>query len=398
MNSTQEDLNVASFDSRSARSEANPVDILVTIGEQKRLVFGITLGAAILGLVVSLILPPVYKAKTVMMPPQQDKSTLALGDLNALTGGLSGAIGMKTPDDMYVGLLNSDNIADSLIVRFKLEARYGNALMSEARETLHRKVKISSDKKSGFITIEVSDRSPNFSAELANAYVDELRKLLEHLNVTDAQRRRLFFQQQIDKTLTHLSQAEVAFDKARQKSGVVSLDGEVASSIRASADLRARIAADEIRLQSMRTYATDENPDVQRLLAELKAMRGQLQTLEQGGGDDATSNPTGDPAALANIRAYREVKYQEAILDQLRKQLELAQVDAAREGPLVQQIDVAIPADKRASPKRRLVLLGSAAFGLVLGILAALARLALRSNDRLSSQISRIRYAWRLNA
>lgn len=377
-----------------AADEINLTDILVAVGEGKYYVFCSALIALLLGVLLSFLLTPAYIAKTVVMPPQQQQT--GIGALAGLTGlpGLGNAIGVKTPDDMYVGLLQSETVANDLIARFKLTERYHVKLASQARTILGGKAHIAGDKRSGFITITVSDRSPTFAAELANAYVDQLRKMLDVVAVTDAQQRRVFFQREIDKTLTRLSEAQLAFDQAQKRSGVVSLDEQVSSSIRASAELRARIQAHEVQLQSMRTYATEENPDVQRVLAEIQAMQSQLNTLEQGSG--AAAAPVGDSAAMANIRAYREVKYQEALLDQFRKQIELAQMDEAREGPLVQQIDKALPPDRRSSPKRALIALAAGGVGGLIGLVIALLRAALRSETPFSNDLRRIRQAWAL--
>jgi tyrosine-protein kinase Etk/Wzc len=373
----------------------NLVDLLVTLGQQKRLILKTTIVVAVLGVGTNFLLPAAYTGKTVLMPPQGQGSGIgALAGLSALSD-LGGALGMKTPDEMYVGLLKSDTVGDDLVKRFDLRSRYKKKLLTDARERLAANVNISSDKKTGFITVEAKDKSPEFAATLANAYVDELRSALDRIAVTDAQQRRLFFQQQIDKTLTKLSAAESTFEQAQKKSGVVSLDGQVTSTIRESAELRAKIAASEVQLQAMRTYAAEGNPDVLRMLAEIKAMRDQLAGMEQGSGD-GNASAQGNAAALANIRAYREVKYQEAILDQFRKQLELAQVDEAKEGPLVQQVDVAVPSERRDGLKRSVVAVLAVFVGLVLGVGLALCRAQAASNPQLGDTLRRVREAWRV--
>lgn len=371
-------------------------DAIVAIGEKKFFILRLTIIAAAFGGILGFVLPSVYVGQTVIMPPEPARSGIAaLAGLSELAG-ITGAIGVKTPGEMYVGLLESDAVANDLIDRFKLKKRYGVDFMSGARTTLQKKVQVIADKKSGFITVRASDKSPEFAATLANAYIEELRKVLDRIAVTDAQQRRVFFQQQIDKTLARLNEAQRSFDQAQRKSGVVSLDEQVISSIRASADLKAKIVAVEIQLQSMRTYATDENPQIQRVMAEIQAMREQLNTLEQGSDDTTSGTQSGDSVALANIRAYREIKYQEALLDQFRKQFELAQVDEAKEGPLVQQVDIAVPPDRRSAPRRLLIVLISAAAGLMIGSCITLARAWLRTDTELASQLERIKRAWRL--
>jgi len=378
-------------------TEVSLVDVLVAIGEQKYLLLRFVLVAAVLGLLLSFVLPPVYEAKTVIMPPEQAKPSLAasLAGLGSMAG-IGDALGVKTPEEMYVGLLQSDSVANGLIDRFKLSERYRIKLRSETRLLLSKKTRISSDKKTGFISVAVWDKSPTFSAELANAYFDELKKLLDRLAVTDAQQRRVFFQQEIDRTLTRLSSAQSAFVQAQKKAGVVSLDEQVSSSIRASADLKARIEMLQVQLQSMRTYATEENPEVQRVLAEIQAMRNQLATLEQGSEGASVEEPSGDSSAIANIRAYREVKYQEALLDQFRKQLELAKMDEAREGPLVQQVDAAVPPDRRSWPRRSFVIFVASVLGLLIGGGVVLFRALLKHDGAFVRDFRRVGRAWRL--
>jgi tyrosine-protein kinase Etk/Wzc len=379
--------------------EISVLDMAIALGEEKRNVFGVALIATLIGLVVSFLLPTMYTSQTILISPQEQapsSAASALAGLGTLTGVATGAFGVSSPDQMYVGLLHSDAVANRVIDRFKLKERYHVAAMAGARKQLARLVKITSDKQSGFITIAATDRSAGFSAQLANAYVDELRGMLDHLAVTEAQQRSLFFQQQIDKTKDKLSEAEIAFEKAQRVSGVVSLDSQVLGSIKQSADLRAQIAARQVQLQSMRTYATANNPDVLRVAAEIDALRSQLATLERGSAD-ANQGPT-DATALANVRAYREVQYQEAQLDAFTKQLELAQVDAAREGPFVQQVDAATPPEQRSSPRRTMIVGSAAVAGLILGAIAAFFRRMINSANREEPEkLAKMRRAWTLH-
>ncbi|QGZ60696.1 GumC family protein [Paraburkholderia acidisoli] len=379
---------------REYAQEISVFDILVLLGEQKRVLFGTVFAAMTVSIAGSLLWPAEYTGKTVLLPPQQNKSALSLLSGLGSLADIGGAIGGKSPDGTYVGLLQSNVVADDLTARFKLKERYSKHTTEDVRKELRDNVKVSSDRQNGFITIEVTDRSPIFAATLANAYVDELRKQLNRLAVTDAQQRTRFFQAQIDQTLDRLSVAESTFDLARKKGGVVSLDGQVASSIQAAAQLRAKITASEIELQSMRTYETQENPEVQKTLAAIGAMREQLASLE-GGASSSSGTGKDDTAALANIRAFREVKYEEAVLDQFRQQLELAKVDEAKEGPLVQQIDSAIPPEKKSAPHRALIILAGSFLGVVLGLLIAFSKAIAARESAFRDDLSRVVDAWR---
>jgi len=73
------------------------------------------------------------------------------------------------------------------------------------------------------------------------------------------------------------------------------------------------------------------------------------------------------------VRKIRDVKYYETIFDLLARQYEVAKVDEARQGSIVQIVDRAIVPDKRSFPQRTLIVLGAAIFGLIVGIFWLLA-------------------------
>ena len=278
-----------------------------------------------------------------------------------------------------------------MINRLSLQERYEANTLTDTRTALKSLVRISSDKKTGLITIEVDDKDPAFAAQLANVQVEELRNLLGRLAVTDAQQRRMFFEQQIKKVQEELTAAEHSFRQAKERSGMQVTAVLAESGVRASAELRGQSAAREVQLQAMSRFATPQNPDMQRISSELSAMRGQLSKLEQGGGGDAQGSPNQQQA----VKSYRDVKVQEAMLEVLIRQYELARVDEAKEGPLLQQVDVATAPERKAKPKRAMIVLVSAFAGLFLGVLIAFVRRALRdAKESGEPQFLMLKKAW----
>jgi tyrosine-protein kinase Etk/Wzc len=377
----------------------NLVAIIVAIGEEKWMIFGIAFICALVGLGYSLTMTNIYTAKTTILPPQQNQSSAAgaLATLGGLAGLAGGSLGIKSPDEMYVAFLQSVTLRNHLIERHNLQTLYGKKNLTDTREALNGSVKISTDKKAGIISIEVSDKSPVFAAQLANSYVDELRKLLERLSLTDAQQRRFFFEKLIIKTKDALAVAELKFKNAQETSGIISLEGQATSAIKASAELRAQIALREVQIQAASSYATPQNADMQRLAAELAGLRAQLDKLEKGSSHNSGSEESS--RALANLRAFREVKYQEAILETLIKQYELARVDEAKEGPLIQQIDIATPPEYKSRPKRSDITISAAVGGFLFGLMFLFARRTrtkLVADPILNAKFRLVWNAWRL--
>ncbi len=378
--------------------EISLIDLATALGEEKATLFAIPLLTTLVAVVVSLLMTPIFTAKTVVMPPQQQQSgaAAALASLGGLAG-LAGAAGaIKSPDEMYVAFLGSEGMQNRIIAEMKLQERYEAKTLSDTRKALKEQMRISSDKKSGLLSIEADDKDPAFAAELANRHVVELRAMLGRLAVTEAQQRRQFYEQQIQQTQDKLSLAEVAFRAAKEKSGMQVTSVLAETGVRASAELRGQIAAREVQLQAMSRFATAQNPDTQRIASELSALRAQLNKAEQGSGE---SKAAASPLHQEAVKSYRDVKVQEAMLEVLIRQYELARVDEAKEGPLIQQVDVAMPPERKSKPKRAIIVLVAAFAGLFLGVLVAFVRRALKkaqSDPASAGQWLALKKAWSL--
>ncbi|MDP9045625.1 MAG: Wzz/FepE/Etk N-terminal domain-containing protein [Pseudomonadota bacterium] len=348
-------------------------DLLTWLGHGKRLIALVTLAAAAAGAVVAMVLPKEYTAHATMLPPgsqQQSGSAAALAALGSLTG-LAGAAA-KSPDELYVALLKSDSVVRALDQRFGLKARYDVSDFEALRKVIQNHVRVAVDKKSGLISVDVDDQDPGFAAELANAHVGEVTRVLGRLAVSEAQMRRIFFEKQLQDTKENLVKAEQNLQDVQEKSGVIVLDKQAEALITSAAQLRAAIAEREVQLKVLRTSATEQNPDVMRLNSEMRAMRAELARLDsrQPSADgSAMELPVGRlPAAgIDYVRARRELKLQETLLESMVRQLEVAKLDEAKEGQALQEVDVALPPDHKSKPQRLLITLGAAVFGLLAG-------------------------------
>ncbi|KQW38232.1 GumC family protein [Rhizobacter sp. Root404] len=360
------------------------IDLLTWLGEGKRLIALVTAGAAVLSLAYSLTLTPIYTARTSLLPPgsqQQGGSAAALAALSSIGGlgdGIAGGLGGKAPAELYIALLKSDSVVRGLDERFGLKARYNIKTNETLRKHLPQVVRALADKKSGLINIEVDDKDPVFAADLANAHVSEITKVLGRLAVSEAQKRRAFFEQQLNDTKESLVKAEVDLQRVQEKSGFIVLDKQSEALITGAARVRSLIAEREVQLKVMRTSSTEQNAEVIRLKAEIAALRSELARMEssQGGNSGSTIDiPVGKipEAAIGYVRARRELKMQETLLEAMARQFELAKLDEAREGPLLQQIDKAMPPDYKSKPSRAtlvaaitlIALLGSMAWVLI---------------------------------
>ncbi|BBH14888.1 hypothetical protein JD974_14100 [Chromobacterium haemolyticum] len=356
-------------------------DVLKTLLKHKRWVIGsvIALGGAALAL--SLLLPPLYSSTAKILPPQQQSSStnMLLGQLSGLAGmaGVSGIAGLKNPGDLYIGLLQSRTVADNLIQQFKLKQRYAAETMDDARKALQSVSTISSSSKDGLISISVEDKDPQFAAALANGYIAQLIRLNQSLAVTDAAKRRLFFDTQLKQTKTQLAAAETALRQTQERTGMIQPDGQVQAIMNTVTQLKASVAAKEVQLEALRSYATEQNPLYQRTKQELAGLKTQLAKLESGAeiaGDVMVPTGKMPQSGLEYLRRLREVKYQETIFELLAKQYELARIDEAKDSSQIQILDSAVVPELRSKPIRSLIMAAGLVGGLMLGIALALLR------------------------
>jgi tyrosine-protein kinase Etk/Wzc len=324
--------------------EISLLDLALTVAENLRLLILAPLAVGLAALAYSYTITPTFTATTLLLPPQQQQSASSilaqqLGALGALGG--AATAGLRNPNDQYVALLKSRAIEDRLIERFKLVERYEVELKHDARLRLEASTRASSG-KDGLIKLEFDDYDPAFAAEVANAYVEELARLLKSLAVTEAQQRRIFFEKLLTETRDRLASAQ----KALSATGVnpSALRGSPEATVAPLAQLQAQIRAQEVRVGVMRGYLAETSSEFRRAQDELAALRTQVQKAGQ-----AVSPAAGESDYIAR---FREFKYQETLFELFSRQYEIARVDESREGAIVQVIDKALPPERKAKPSK----------------------------------------------
>lgn len=357
------------------------LDLLLIIAERKWFILWMTLAGGAVFAVVAFLLPVRFTSTAVIVPPQHQQSmTMALlGELGPIAGLAGQDLGIKNPTDLYIGILGGRTIADSLIEKFKLREVYDVETVSDARKVLGTRSSFSAGKDS-LIKIAVQDGDPKRAAEMANAYVQELYHQTSRLALTESAQRRLFFEQKLESEKSLLADAEAALRSTQEKTGVLKVDAQVESVIQSMAQLRAAIVAREVALASLKTAATSQNPEVVRQESELASMRQQLRQFESRRGPQRTGDPLipiskVPELGLEYVRALRELKYHETLFELLAKQYEIARIDEAKDAPLIQVVDPAIPPERKSWPPRGVfTAAGAACFGLLACLLALFER------------------------
>jgi uncharacterized protein involved in exopolysaccharide biosynthesis len=385
--------------------EIGILELLTELARRKSLFAKVIGASSAIGITLCLVLPAHYTATTKIMPPQQAQSTASMM-MNQIMGSGSdplasiagGALTPKSPNDLYLGLISSRPVADAIIEQFGLVQVYRVNDMTAARKALALNTLVSSE-KSGFIAVSVTDRDKKRAADIANAYPEQLRVLTKSLAVTEASRRRLFYEDQLRQAKDSLIQAEVGFQQVQQEKGLVQLDAQAKSIIESLAQIRARIAAKEVEVEALRSYSTDRNPDLELAQNELSSLRSQAEQMAtrnntNGFADLGLKQVSG--AGLEYLQADHELRYRQALFDVLLKQLDTAKLDEAKDSAIIQVVEPAIMPERRSAPRRALVLLTWVFIGVAASFAVVLVqfwqRMA-RRNRRLQDRLKNFRAA-----
>jgi len=333
--------------------EISLLDLAITLAKHKKLILGAPIIAGILAALYSLFQPNIYTADTQILPPQQQSSASALlGQQGALSGMAGAAGGFKDPNETYVAMLKSRTLQDNMIRRFNLQKVYKTQTPGSTRGALAgaTSVKVGKD---GIIGIYVDDQNPQRAALLANGYVEELQRLTQVFAVTEASRRRLFFEKQLMQAKKSLSEAEIALKQLQEKTGIIQLDAQAQQVIGTAASLKGQIAMKEVELGAMRTFATGSNPDFIRSQQMLTGLKAQLSKVETG----SVITSKVPEAGLEYMRMVRDLKYAETIYEMLAKQYEMAKIDDSKESSVIQVLDKAFVPEQKSKPKRSMTVL-----------------------------------------
>jgi tyrosine-protein kinase Etk/Wzc len=351
-----------------AGEEATILHYLIVILKHKKMITYVTLASAIITIGISLTMTPLFQAETNILPPQQSNTGISsemLSLFGSSTGGKGGAslisksLGLSSQNDLYIGMLKSRTTYDYIIDKFGLMELYKTKYREVARKRLGTSVLIKNG-KDDIISVSVENKNPKMAADMANAFIEKLKDMTQTFAVTEASKRRLFFEEQLKKVKEDLLKSEEEMKSFEEKTGALEIGTQAKAIIESIADLRAQIAAKEVELKVMKTYSEPKNPDLQKSEEVLTGLKEQLGKLQSKNGENPdTLMPAGKMPEIGTgyTRKLREVKFNQALFDLIAQQYEIARVDEARDAIIIQVLDKAVPPEKKSKPKRALIVI-----------------------------------------
>lgn len=372
--------------------EVNVLDYLAVLWRYRWLIVGIF--ASLIGgtFAFTVTMPKRYESSVTLLAPKEGAGAAGLlGGLAAsgLTQAVPGLASLSaSPNrDMLLAILKSRTMGQLVVEKFVLQERYYARYMEDAVNELHTRMSVSAlVERQGLISLRVEDTDPNTAAEMANFVVDQLDRLVSRLGTGEASRQRVFITEQLARAKTDLEGAEETLRRFQERNRAVVLQEQTRGAIEGAARLKGEIMAAEVQLQVTRNFATEANPDIIAIRRRIEEMRRQLAQMEYGDDGAWLARPVGKsrdrreiyvPMArvpeigLELVRLTREMKVGETVVNLLTQQLELAKIAEAKDLPVVQILDRAVPAERHSWPKLRLNLAIAIAVSLMLSVFLA---------------------------
>jgi uncharacterized protein involved in exopolysaccharide biosynthesis len=370
--------------------EINLLDYWRVLWKRKWMIVGLVFVVVFwVGYYSYFVMPKIFESKVSILGPRDSSgggaglaAALAASGAGQLLGGLMPGGGNS---QVFLAILKSRTMALDLVDRFKLKEYYKAKFTEGAIRGVQGATNISVSKE-GVISVKVEDKDPKLAADIANAYIMNLDRMFSKLGTTDASRQRAFIVDRLEKTEKDLRQAEDSLRRFQERNKAIAMEGQARVAIDAAALLKGQIVAAEVQLEAIRAFATENNPQVQQQRRQIEEMKRQLAQMQYGQGlllpsEKGTSGEQRQefqvPFAkvpelgMELIRLMREVKVQETVFTLLTQQFEQAKIAEARDTPVVQVLDKAVPAEMKSKPKTTQNMAIAGALSLFTGIFLA---------------------------
>jgi uncharacterized protein involved in exopolysaccharide biosynthesis len=339
-----------------------------------------------LATVTAFLIPKEYVSTARLMPPDSQSASgpAMMAALSAQNGAgasflASDLLGMKTTGALFIAVIDSRTVQDRMVQRFDLKKVYWTRVEQAARTRLGKNTLISEDRKSGVITLRVTDHDPKRAAAIAGAYIEELDTLMAQLNTSSAHRERVFLEERLNTITTELEAAERDFSQFASKNAAIDIPAQGNAMLAGAASLQGQLIAADSQLEGLKQSYSDSNVRVRVVQARVAELRDQLRKLggtyngnASASAQSATDNPYPTLRQLPILGVpyadkFRLLKIEEAVYDALTKQFELARVEEAKEIPSVKVLDPPEVPERKSFPPRLLIMIAGTACAVLLG-------------------------------
>lgn len=377
----QEIQGLAVDTSEAVAAQPTYLHVMRLLWRRRQFLSAITLAGLVLSLLVAFLIPKEYTSTAALLPPDPRSMTgpNSLGESESAGAAATvTAPTLRSPNALFIGILNSRTIQDDLIHQFDLRRVYRVRDEGSARKKLASKTTIDDDKETGNLTIKVADRDPSRARDLNAAYLADLDKLIVQMSTSTARREAMFLEDRLKSVKADLDATERALSQYSSRSATVSPDAQERAALENISRVQADLIAAEAELHALEATYEANNVRVRAAQAKVAELRSQLQRMSEP--DKDVPVPSGDAESLPSIRKlpllgaaysdlYRNATLQESLYAMLTKQYETAKVEEAKEIPTVRVLDPPDLPERKSSPHRVIIVISGALLSLILAAL-----------------------------
>jgi capsule polysaccharide export protein KpsE/RkpR len=212
--------------------------------------------------------------------------------------------------------------------------------------------------------------------DMAQAYLDELNKLVTQTSTSSAHRERVFIEGRLHSVTADLERAQLDLSEFSSRNSTIDIKEQTHAMVDAGARVQGELLVAQSGLESLRQIYGDGNVRVHETEARIASLQRELEKLTGSSAPlvpDAGSSEKPDPEgkgelypplrqlprlAVPYADLYRRVRVQETVYELLTQQYEMARIDEAKDVPVVSVIDIPGVPEKKSFPPRLLLTLG----------------------------------------
>lgn len=306
--------------------------------------------------------PVAYKSTVTIFPPETKQanglSALLQGsDFSSLIGG-----GSSASSQLFAEIIKSRSATEFVIDKFNLSTlldKEREKLIDEMMKNLEVEVTKEGIVKVAFPAESVwggrffsdIDSLKNFSAVVANSYIEALDDINKQKLTSKAKRARIYIEDQIIQTKEKLDSAETDLLNFQKMNKTISLPEQIKAAIETAAKIKGEIIITEINLNLIGQNFREDDKSYLALKAKLDELKEQYRKIESSNDDFLLSFQDAPEIGKKFTSLMREVKILNEVYALLQQQYYREKIQENRDLSTIEIMDEAIPSLKADSPR-----------------------------------------------
>ena len=355
------------------RREINIIDYFFLLYQAKWYIIGSFIIVCVFAGAFSYTLPVYYQSSATILPPSDTDQGLGLSQAVSMIPVSINLGSAGTPSDIYLGILESQTMAQSMIDEFDLMNVYGTKYFDTTVLALDGRTDFSINRH-GLISVKVQDTDPERAAAMVNFYIAMLDSVNRRISQESSAENVRFLEGQIERNRIALEQAEGQLKEFQERTNVMSPYHQQRIALSMTAELEADIMGLESQLKDLMARSlTPSNSMVQDIERSIDVRQEQLDEMQFGRRDEerTTFVPLREVPDL--MVEYTRLSRRAEILGQLEEvliqQYEEQNIQRTNNSSTVNVLDYGRVPGKKFRPRRTLIVIVAGTMSLFFSIL-----------------------------